>query len=96
MPEVWFTLRWPDESQERCYSPSTVIKEHLTVGATYSLNEFSARATTALQSASNRVEQIYGHPCSRAMGQLARIDHQVSEFKKQPNPTVTCLDMSSS
>lgn len=95
MPEVWFTLRWPDESEERCYSPSTIISQHLTAGTTYSLDDFSMRATTALQSASSRVEEKYGYPCSRAMGQLARIEQRVSQFQQQPNSTVTCLDLSS-
>ena len=27
MPETWFHIRWPDGSEERCYSPSRVIKD---------------------------------------------------------------------
>lgn len=95
MPEVWFTLKWPDGSRERCYSPSTIVTQHLSANTTYPLSDFSLRATTALQSASDRVAQIYGHPCSRAMGQLERINHQVAKFEQDSDPMVTCLSMSS-
>lgn len=95
MPEVWFTLKWPDGSREQCYSPSTIVTKYLATNTTYSLSDFSLRATTALQSASDRVEQIYGHPCSRAMGQLERINLQVSKFEQDNDPMVTCLSMSS-
>ncbi len=95
MPEVWFTLKWPDGSRERCYSPSTIVTKHLSANTTYPLSDFSLRATTALQSASDRVEQIYGHPCSRAMGQLERIKQQISKFEQGHDPMVTCLSMSS-
>lgn len=95
MPEVWFTLRWPDDSEESCYSPSTVVENFLSAGATYSLSDFRLRATTALQTASDRVERKYGHPCSRAMGQLQRINTQISKFEHENDPMVTCLNMSS-
>lgn len=95
MPEVWFTLKWPDDSEERCYSPSTIVIDYLSAGTTYSLHDFQLRVTTALQSASDRVELKYGHPCSRAMGQLARVNAQIDKFKHVDDPMVSCLSMSS-
>lgn len=74
MPEMHFHVRWPDGRREACYSPSLVIKEHLGVGETYTLDEFVARSRTALTIASQRVEARYGFPCSLALGQLARIE----------------------
>ncbi|MFC7960432.1 hypothetical protein ACFUQU_05900 [Rhodococcoides kroppenstedtii] len=35
MPEMTFTVRWPDGRRRRYWSPSLVITEHLTVGARY-------------------------------------------------------------
>lgn len=91
MPEVWFTLRWPDDTEERCYSPSSIICDYLKPGASYSLEEFRTLAHESLNAASGRVEKIYGHPCSRAMGQLQRREKRVSQFGNRPGGVVTCL-----
>jgi uncharacterized repeat protein (TIGR04042 family) len=42
-----FQLRWPDGGTEQCYSPSLVVKDHLTVGATYRIAEFLQRSRIA-------------------------------------------------
>lgn len=94
MPEVRFTLRWPDASIQECYSPSTIIKDHLTSGETYPLSEFETRARAGLLSASDRVKQIYGRPCSLALGQLEHIELKIKMFKEQDDATVTCINMS--
>jgi uncharacterized repeat protein (TIGR04042 family) len=73
MPEMHFTIRWPDGSVERCYSPSLVIKDYLTPGESYAVADFPARSRTALGIASERVRAKFGVPCSRATSQLARI-----------------------
>ncbi len=80
MPELRFTIRWPDDVRETCYSPSTVIREHLTPGTTYPMQEFLARSRSALTAASNRVQQRYGHPCSLAKGQLAHIETTAARY----------------
>ena len=81
MPEVHFTVRWPDGEQERCYSPSTVIKEFLEAGQTYPLDAFLDRARGGLNRASARVEERYGFACSSAMAQLQRIEAQAKRFE---------------
>jgi len=73
MPEMRFLLRWPDETEQTCYSPSTVIKEHFTAGESYSIADFLTRCRTALHLASDRVRAKFGMPCARALGQLADI-----------------------
>lgn len=80
MPEMTFTIRWPDGAVERCYSPSLVIRDHFAPGADYALADFRARARTALTEASDRVQARYGFPCSRAMGQLDRIEAGCARF----------------
>ena len=80
MPELRFTVRWPDGSLDDCYSPSTVIKEHLQPGQPYALPEFLARSRTALELASERVRAKYGFACSSALDQLARIEHRAGAF----------------
>ena len=79
MPELRFVLRWPDGTWETCYSPSTVVRDHFP-GTLYPLADFLARSRAALTAASDRVEAIYGTPCSRALSQLARIECATAGF----------------
>lgn len=92
MPEVRFTIRWPDGAQESCYSPSTAIHQHLTAGAAYTLPEFLTRARSGLNAASDRVAAKFGFACSSAMDQLARIEARAAT--QPPDGQVTCLSMS--
>ena len=88
MPEMRFRVRWPDASVSRCYSPSLVVKDYLQPGTAYPLVDFVQRSRTALVRASDRVQQKYGFPCSRALGQLAEIEDQAARFAGQPGAQV--------
>jgi uncharacterized repeat protein (TIGR04042 family) len=89
MPEMLFHIRWPDGTTEQCYSPSLVIKDHLAVGGGYDVAEFMQRSRTALTIASDRVREKYGFACSRAMGQLARLEAAAERFHAAPDGVVT-------
>lgn len=80
MPEMRFRIRWPDGAMETCYSPSLVAREHFEVGESYPLSDFLLLAHKALTMASERVRAKYGHPCSRALEQLARIEARGARF----------------
>jgi uncharacterized repeat protein (TIGR04042 family) len=80
MPEVNFRVRWPDQSQTLCYSPSSTIKTAFVVGEPYSLDEFLQRSRAALSLASDRVQQKYGYFCSSAMQQLEQIERRAAQF----------------
>ena len=88
MPEMHFNVRWPDERIEACYSPSLVIKDHLIAGNTYALDEFRERSRVALTIAAERVREKYGFLCSRALGQLARIETGCAKFIDQAEARV--------
>jgi uncharacterized repeat protein (TIGR04042 family) len=88
MPEMHFLVRWPDGAVETCYSPSLVIKDFFQPGETYPLAEFLARSRTALKIASDRVEAKYGFACSRALGQLARIEAACARFAASPKADI--------
>jgi len=88
MPEMRFRIRWPDGAEESCYSPSLVIKEHFAPGETYPVADFLARSRTALMIASDRVQAKYGAACSRALGQLARIEAKGARFSDIPGARV--------
>ena len=88
MPEMRFVVRWPDGRRESCYSPSLVIKDFFREGEAYPLAEFLSRSRTALNIASDRVKARYGHACSLALGQLARIEAASAAFP--PDAEVVC------
>jgi uncharacterized repeat protein (TIGR04042 family) len=90
MPEMRFIVRWPDGRRESCYSPSLVIQEFLREDETYQLADFLARSRQALSIASNRVKAKYGHACSLALGQLARIEAAGAQFSHMPEAKVVC------
>lgn len=81
MPAMNFDITWPDGRAERCYSPSTVISEHIESGQSYTVAEFSQRCEQALHAASERVAQKYGYACSSAMDQLGRIQRSASHYQ---------------
>lgn len=91
MPEMRFTIRWPDGGIEDCYSPSLVIKDHLEPGRSYPLAEFRERSRAALSIASDRVLAKYGFPCSRALAQIGRIDAGCRQFEDSADPQVGVL-----
>lgn len=92
MPEMHFTVRWPDGNETVCYSPSLVVEEHLGVGAQYSLDAFVEASTTALSIASDRVAARYGFACSRALGQIEAIRREAQRHAAAGDAaTVTVL-----
>ena len=91
MPEMTFSVRWPDGTDSHCYSPSLVIRDYLAVGESYKLHDFLQRVRTALNIASDRVQQKYGFPCSRALGQLEVIERRAAEFVGSQGAAVQTL-----
>ena len=80
MPEMHFTVEWPDATRTTHYSPSYVVEEELTIGEEYPLADFVDRVTRALEVASERVRARYGFACSSAMDELARIRTTAASF----------------
>ena len=90
MPEMRFVVRWPDGRRESCYSPSLVIEDFFREGEAYPLADFLSRSRQALGIASDRVKAKYGHACSLALGQLARIEAVGAQFSQTPEAKVVC------
>ncbi|SFG37447.1 MSMEG_0570 family protein [Novosphingobium sp. CF614] len=88
MPEMRFRVRWPDGSTETCYSPSTVITQHLEAGIDYPLPRFVERARAGLEAANERVRGRFGMGCSQALNQIAAIEQAAAAFAKMPTATV--------
>lgn len=91
MPVMHFSVRWPDQRETRCYSPSLVVQDYLRPGQTYALDDFLQRTREALAIASERVRAKFGFACSQAMDQLAEIEHIAGGFADRPDAEVTVV-----
>ncbi|MEK6422554.1 MAG: MSMEG_0570 family nitrogen starvation response protein [Burkholderia gladioli] len=91
MPVMHFRVRWPDDSETRCYSPSTVVADYFTPGQRHALDDFVARSRESLGIASERVRARFGFACSAAMDELARIESLAERFGAAPDAAVTVL-----
>ena len=91
MPETRFTIQWPNGQTEECYSPSTVVRDFLSEGTTYALDDFLVRCQIALEKASTRVEAKFGYRCSNADAQLSKIERNARAFSKSQD--VVCLSI---
>ncbi len=80
MPETVFDLQFPDGATERCYSPSTVVFEHLDAGTALAVAELRPRLRIALGAAAERVKDKYGYYCSAASDQLAALEARLDAF----------------
>lgn len=80
MPEMTFSVRWPDGRLEDCYSPSLVMHDHLAAGATYTVEDFSRRSQHALGVASDRVRQRFGFACTSAAATTEQIRRSASAY----------------
>ena len=90
MPEMTFTVRWPNGTEQQCYSPSLVMHDHLEVGGRYPVPEFVSRTTRALTEASDRVRAKFGFACTSAAAQMSEI-RAVS--RRMPEGAVEVLAM---
>jgi uncharacterized repeat protein (TIGR04042 family) len=80
-----FIVRWPDGTEMRCYSPSTIVREYLEVGRSYPLGEFLERSRTMLRIGSERVKARYGYYCTGAMEQLEALEtHARGQDRDRP------------
>ncbi|KRB73170.1 hypothetical protein ASE01_20635 [Nocardioides sp. Root190] len=80
MPEMTFTVRWPDGREVHHYSPSLVVHDHLDQGASYCVHEFRSRSATALGIASDRVRARFGFACTSAAASLEQIDALAASY----------------
>jgi uncharacterized repeat protein (TIGR04042 family) len=88
MPEMHFTVCWPDGEKSRCYSPSLIVREYLEVGRDYPVDEFVGKSREMLNIASERVKAKYGYYCSAAMDQLKNIEERAERFPASARVTI--------
>lgn len=91
MPEMTFTVRWPDGRIEECYSPSLVVHDHLSAGTTYTVHDFVVRSTRALEIASARVKEKFGFACTSAMATHDQLRASAASFRGEDLVQVLAL-----
>jgi uncharacterized repeat protein (TIGR04042 family) len=77
MPEVLFTVQFPNGETRECYSPSSVVRRYFGPGEEMPAAEFLARSRRAYAEASERVRAKFGFGCGQAATQLAAIEKWV-------------------
>lgn len=93
MPEMHFTVRWPDGEDMRCYSPSLIVREYLEVGRSYALPDFMERSRTMLNIGSERVRAKFGYACSAALDQLQELEDRATGVAPDQQITVTRFEV---
>lgn len=88
MPEMHYTVRWPDDHERTCYSPSLIVSELLEPGRDYALHDFMGRVRQATAIANERVQAKYGFVCSRANDQLTELEALQRRFAALPDARV--------
>ncbi len=91
MPEMTVTVRWPDGSVVRHYSPSLVMHDHMESGSSYRVDDFAKRASIALHEASERVRAKYGFGCASSSVSLDQIELTAARFAE--SDLVEVIDM---
>lgn len=93
MPATTFKVKWPDGTEQGCYSPSTIVKDFFELNHNYTVDEFAAISEKALNAASERVLERFGYACSSAMDQLAEIKIRCAEYGPDAgNVVVTSIE----
>jgi len=89
VPEMTFDVRWPDGRTESLYSPSLVVHDHLTPERTYTVRDFTRRATLALETASERVRERYGFACTSARATIEQVSASAAAYDADETVLVT-------
>jgi uncharacterized repeat protein (TIGR04042 family) len=93
LPELYLTVRWPDASQSRAYSPSSIVADYFAPGETLTVADFTARAAASMQAASDRVQARYGFACSRAAATLDELQTRAARYAEQADAQVTIVEV---
>jgi uncharacterized repeat protein (TIGR04042 family) len=81
MPEMTFSVLWPDGAVEDCYSPSLVMHDYLEADEAYTVSEFTERSLRALDDASERVRARFGFACTSAAATSQQIRSRAARFE---------------
>ena len=81
MPVTYVHIKWPDNTKDQVYSPSTVIENYFTPEEELPITEFNKICNESLDKASDRVAQKFGFGCTAAMAEKKRIQSECKKYK---------------
>jgi uncharacterized repeat protein (TIGR04042 family) len=80
VPEVGFTVRWPDGTSSSFWSPSRVLRSYFGAGTRLSVRQFVELGVAALDLADERVRQKYGFRCGGVAATVEAIRARAGDF----------------
>ena len=80
MPALNFKIEWPNREVMEYYSPSTVLLNYFRTGDKLTVEELIKTSRTALDKASQRVEERFGYRCTAAAEQRDKILQKAACF----------------
>ena len=83
MPEVYMSVEWPNGQKDFVYSPSSVIRNFFNPEKEMSVSEFREKVIEALNSAGDRVREVYGFECTSATMEMNRICSILDKIKEK-------------
>lgn len=81
-------IQWSDDTTDRVYSPSSVIRDFFEEDEEMSVDAFEERITDALSRASERVREVYGMECASAKQELRRLQSATDERADDERVTI--------
>lgn len=83
MPVTHVYIKWPDSTEDKVYSPSSIVKSYFAKEQEVTINEFNAICNTSLNEASERVIQKFGYACTSAMAEIQRIQNLCKKYDEE-------------
>lgn len=81
MPVTHLYIKWPDNTEDKVYSPSSVIEKYFSVKQEVPISKFYSLCTESLNEASERVAQKFGFACTSAAAEKKRIQKLCNNYK---------------
>ncbi len=81
MPVTYVHIKWPDNTKDKIYSPSSVIRNYFNPEDEITIKEFEGICNESLDKASDRVAEKFGFGCTSAMAEKKRIYALSKKYK---------------
>lgn len=92
MPVTHLHIKWPDNTKDKVYSPSSVIEKYFSAKQEIPVNKFHSLCSESLDEASNRVAQKFGFACTSAAAEKKRIQLLCSRYEASEMVEIVGVD----
>lgn len=81
MPVTHLYIKWPDNTKDKVYSPSSVIENYFSAKQEIPVSKFHSLCNESLNEASERVAKKIGFACTSAEAEKRRIELLCSKYE---------------